>query len=285
MSTTKDAPDLQLDFVEIVAPRLWMSTGYKNDYVGNSKPSAALDVDNPLSGWYDLGTIASVKVPLTKDVFEIKKGLPKTSRKMWEIDREAQITFNTTDLSPYVEALINGQTIYNTVTATPFTVASLMNNTRKSTVLSGNPDFADNDLVVCASPTAASLESSYNLAMVESLTGSLIVMADIGFPISMAHSDKLKKVKVVEFIDKMGADTVRSAMLFWDTYVDSSGNKKIQHVLYYPKLRNFSGVEIDTKDSAEPYDMSITLTAQAVNLTLGDGTTGYNFYKKWILAY
>jgi hypothetical protein len=297
MSTTKDAPNLQMDFVEIVAPRLWMSTTYKNDYVGNAKPSAALDVDNPLPGWYDLGSISAVTVPLTKEVFESKKGQPKTARKIWEIDRTAQIVFSTSDLSPYVEALMTGRTIYNSVTATPFVVASLLTAQHRTYAqidigagIAQNTLLVANDLVVCASPTVASLEKSYNLAMVDSIsavnaTESQMTLSDSGFPLDMVLEDQIRKVKAVEFIDRMGVDVTRSIMLFWDTFVDADGNIKVQHVLYYPKVRNFSGSDTDLKDAAEAYDMSLTLTAQAVNMTFGDGTTGYDFYKKWVLTY
>ena len=115
MTTTKDSPNLQLDFVEIVSPRLWMSTTYKNTYVGNAAPAAALDVTAPLSEWYDCGSIMAAKVPVSKTVRENMRGIPQTSRKQWEVVRTAQITFNTADLTPYVEALINGQTLYNTL--------------------------------------------------------------------------------------------------------------------------------------------------------------------------
>ena len=76
MSTTKDAPDLQLDFVEIVEPRLWISTSYKDTYVA-ADPTAVFDVDNPGSEWFDCGTIRAARLPVTKDVFEHMQGVPK----------------------------------------------------------------------------------------------------------------------------------------------------------------------------------------------------------------
>ena len=70
MATTKDSPTLQLDFVEIARPRLWMSTTYKNTYVGNAAPAAALNVSAPLTGWYDCGSIQGVRIPVAKEMYE-----------------------------------------------------------------------------------------------------------------------------------------------------------------------------------------------------------------------
>jgi len=288
MATTKDSPNLQLDFVEIVSPRLWISTSYKNTYVGNAAPVLALDVSNPLSNWYDCGSIQSARIPVTKEMRELKRGIPKTSRKFWETDRTAQITFNTSDLSPYVEALIMGQTLRNTLSNTASgTVASLMGNPRQEAGLGTGTTFglAEYDVVVCASPTSASLETSFNLAVVESLTGSLLTLEGAGFPIATVDEDRVKKVTRTAFIDRMGTDTIRSAMLFWDDKLDSSGNIKIQHAIYFPKVRNFSGGDLDFKDASEEYETSITLSAQAVEMTFDDGTLGYDFYKKWMLSY
>ena len=100
MTTTKDAPNLSLHFVEIVSPRVWISTSYNNVYIGDARPAEALNVDSPLTGWYDCGTIMAVAIPVAKEMFEYKQGIPKTSRKFWEIDRTAQITFNTANLTP-----------------------------------------------------------------------------------------------------------------------------------------------------------------------------------------
>ena len=285
MTTTKDSPNLQLDFVEIVNPRLWMSPTYRNTYVGNVAPSAALSVVAPLSGWYDCGTIKAAKLPVTKAMRELKRGTPQTSRKFWETDRTAQINFNTSDLTPYVEALIMGQTLRLNVSATPFAVASPMALSRANAVLDGNPNFAAYDVVVCASPTVASPETSFNMAVVESLTASLIALEGSGLPVAMSVADKLYKVKRTAFIDRMGVQTVRSAMLFWDDIVDGSGNIQAQHCLYFPKVRNFSGSDFDFKSETEEYETGVTLVAQATFMTFDDGTTGYDFYKKWVLSY
>jgi len=287
MTTTKDSPNLQLDFVEIVSPRLWMSTTYKNDYIGNAAPATALNVMAPLSGWYDCGTILAAKVPLTKTMRELKKGTPQTSRKFWETDRTAQITFNTSDLSPYVEALIMGQTLRLNLSATITAhVASPMALSKATAILDGNPPaFAQHDVVVCASPKAASLETSFNMAMIESLTASLLTLEGAGFPIAMAPGDVVTKVKRTAFIDRMGVQTVRSVMLFWDTVINSAGNIKAQHCLYYPKVRNFTGGDMDFKTENEEYESSVTLAAQAVYMTFDDGSTGYDFLKKWMLSY
>lgn len=292
MATTKDAPNLQLDFVEIVAPRLWMSTTYKNTYVGNAAPALALNVTSPLTGWYDCGTISAARVPVTKEMRELKRGIPKTSRKFWEIDRTAQITFSTSDLSPYVEALVMGQTIRNTLIGNACVAGSLVGSAARTKVgLDATPSptsLVQYDVVVCASPKVASLESSFNLAVIESNTGtfdSTLVLEGAGFPISIALEDKIKKVTRTAFIDRMGTDTIRSAMLFWDTKLSGTGAVKIQHVLYFPKVRNFTGGDMDFKDAAEEYETAITLAAQAVEMTFDDASTGYDFYKKWMLSY
>ena len=292
MSTTKDSPSLQLDFVESARPRLWMSTSYKNTYVGNAAPAAALDVSSPLTGWYDCGTIQGVRIPVTKEMYELKRGLPKTSRKLWEVDRSAQITFNTSDLSPYVEALIMGQTIRNTLVGNACVAGSLVGSSDRTKVgLDATPDptsLAEYDFVVCASPTAASLETSFNLAVVEANTGtfdSTLELEGAGFPVAIAQEDTIQKVSRTAFIDKMGTDTIRSAMLFWDAKLDGSGNKKIQYAVYFPKVRNFTGGDLDFKDGAAEYETSITLSAQAIEMTFDDATTGYDLYKKWMLAY
>lgn len=288
MGTTKDSPDLALNFVEIASPRVWMSTSYNSDYTTNTKPSAKLDIALPLSGWYDCGSIKAVRIPVTKEIFEYKAGLPQTSRKQWEVGRTAQISFNTAELNPYVEAFMLGQSLYNTLSGDAYAVGSTYGQCRETAKLSGECSFSVNDLVVCGSRMAASLETNLNIAVVESLTGSVIALADSGFPsvtASATNKDVIQKVDAVEFIDYMGVDTVRSMLLFWDTYVDSDGTIQIQHVMYFPKVRNYSGSDMDFKDSVEPYDMGITLSAQAVNMTYGDSSTGYNFYKKWVFQY
>jgi len=288
MTTTKDSPNLHLDFVEIVAPRLWMSTTYKNTYVSNSAPAAALDVTSPLADWYDCGSIKAVKVPVAKTVRDYMRGIPQTSRKQWETTRTAQITFNTSDLTPYVEALINGQTLFSTLIGSAYNVASLREaaaQARTVTRLASTPTLAQYDIVVCASKTAASLNTSFNLAVVESMTGSILTLEGGGFPVGPALEDHIQKVSRVAFKDVMGTTTIRSAMLFWDDVVDSSGNIQVQHCMYFPKLQNFTGQDLDFKSETEEYESSLTLAAQAVNMTFDDGSTGYDFYKKWILAY
>ena len=292
MATTKDSPNLQLDFVEIARPRLWMSTTYKNTYIGNAFPTEALDVSSPLSGWYDCGSIQGVRIPVAKEMYEIKRGIPKTARKIWELDRTAQITFNTSDLSPYVEALIMGQTIHNTLSGEECVAGSLVESSARTKVgLDATPSptaLAQYDVVVCASPTAASLESSFNLAVVEANTGtfdSTLELEGAGFPVAIGQEHIIQKVTRTAFIDKMGADTIRSAMLFWDVKLDGSSNKKIQYAVYFPKVRNFTGGDLDFKDGGEEYETSITLAAQAVEMTFDDGTSGYDLYKKWMLAY
>ncbi len=288
MTTTKDSPNLQLGFVEIVAPRLWMSTTYKNTYVSNSAPAAALNVLAPLTGWYDCGSIRAVKVPVTKTVRELMRGIPQTSRKQWETGRTAQITFNTSDLTPYVEALINGQTIYNTLSGSAYNVASLRESdaeARSVTRLASTPTLAEDDIVVCGSITNTNASTNFNIAVVESMTGSILTLEGGGFPVAPAIEDHVQKITRVAFKDVMGTNLTRSAMLFWDDVVDSSGTIKVQHCMYFPKLQNFTGQDLDFKNEAEEYETSITLAAQAVSMTFDDGNTGYDFYKKWILAY
>ena len=292
MTTTKDAPDLQLDFVEIVNPRLWMSKTYLNTWISSS-PVAKFDVSDPTASWYDLGSIMAARVPVTKEMYELKQGLPKTSRKFWEVDRTAQVTFNTKDLSPYVEALINGQTIYNTL-GTPVGsegshVASLYTDgarRRQYAGLASTPGSLEQyDIVACASPGGSNaLTDSMNIAVVESVSASTLELRDIGFPLDPVAGDLIQKVDKVEFIDSLGSDTFRSALLFWDGYV-VSGTSKIQYAMYFPKIRNFSGSDLDFKDGAEPYDEGVTLSAQAVSMTYDDSSTGYNFYKKFTLQY
>ncbi len=288
MSTTKDAPNLSLHFVEIVSPRVWISTGYNNVYVGDARPAAALDVDSPLTGWYDCGSIMAVAIPVAKEMFEYKQGVPKTSRKFWEVDRSAQITFNTANLTPYVEALISGETIYNTMDNTASGPTASLAAARNSITMASycaSRGFAADQYVVCASPTNASLESSFNTAVIESVSGQVMTLADAGLPVVAAKADLVKKINVVDFIDRMGVDIIRSVILFWDTYVDPSQSIKIQHMIYYPKVRNFTGAEVDMKDSAEPYEKAVTLAAQSVSMTYADGSTGYALYKKFALTY
>ena len=287
MTTTKDSPNLHLDFVEIVAPRLWMSTSYRNTYVGNAAPAAALNVSEPLTGWYDCGSIKAVKVPVAKTVREYMRGIPQTSRKQWEIGRTAMITFNTSDLTPYVEALINGQTLYNTLSVGTANshVASLMGAPRTIVGLASACGLAQYDIVVCASPTNASLNVSFNLAVVESFTASLLTVEGGGFPVTPIQGDVINKATRVAFKAVMGSNIIRSAMLFWDDIVDSSGTVQTQHCMYFPKVQNFSGQDLDFKSETEEYESSLSLSAQAVNMTFDDGNTGYDFYKKWVLAY
>lgn len=286
MTTTKDSPNLQLDFVEIVAPRLWMSTTYRNTYVGNTAPAAALNVTAPLSGWYDCGSIMAAKVPVSKTVREHMRGIPQTSRKQWEVSRTAQITFNTADLTPYVEALINGQTVYNTVSGSLWKTSDNTLASGRTTVrLASTPTLAQYDVVVVASPTNASMVDSFNLGVVESLTGSVAVIEGAGVPVAFVQGDRVQKATRVAFIDRMGANTIRSAMLFWDDIVDSSGNVQTQHAMYFPRVQNFSGQDLDFKSETEEYESSLTLSAIATSMTFDDGTTGYDFYKKWVLAY
>lgn len=285
MTTTKDAPNLQLDYVEIVSPRLWMSTTYKNTYVGNAAPAAALDVMAPLSDWYDLGTIKAAKLPITKTMRELKGGIPQTTRKFWEVDRTAQLSFNTSNLSPYVEALLTGQTLRSTLSGSAYHVASPMALSKSSAAMDGTPVFSEFDVVACASPGVASLETSFNMAVVESLSASLLTLEGGGFPIAMNPGDTVKKVTRTQFIDKMGIQVVRSAMLFWDVVLDADSAIKVQNCIYIPKVRNFSGLDVDFKSETEEYEDGVTLAAQAVYMTNDDGTTGYSFLKKWSLSY
>ncbi len=287
MTTTKDSPNLQLDFVEIVAPRLWMSVAFKNTYVSNNAPAAALNVLAPLEGWFDCGSIQAVKVPVAKTVREHMRGIPQTSRKQWETGRTAQITFNTADCTPYVEALINGQTLFNTMIGSAYNVASLRESdieARRITRLASTPTLSQYDIVVCGSITNQNATTAFNMAVVESMTGSILTLEGAGFPVAPAVEDHIQKVSRTMFKDPMGTNLIRSAMLFWDVIVADT-NIKMQYCMYFPKVQNFTGQDLDFKAETEEYESSLTLSAIAVNMTLDDGKTGFDFYKKWVLAY
>jgi len=296
MSTTKDSPDLQLDYVEIVEPRLFMSSTYQSTYV-SSTPESKFDVHNPPANYFDCGTIAAVRIPMTKDIYDYQRGVPKTSRKQWEIGRTAQITFNTAQLAPHIMALISGEVVYNTLgseTASAEHVGTLYaDGARRRKYIKHRPrklallGLQQYDIVVCGSDTNASNKSSFNLAVVESYDGgvaSRIVLADQGFSMDPVTGDLIQKVRAVESWAALGADVERSAILFWDI-ITSGSSSMTQAAIYFPKVKNYSGAELDLKDGSEPYDMSITLSAQAVSLTYGDGSTGYNFFKKFILNF
>lgn len=290
MALTKDAPNINLQFVEVTNVRVWMTNGLNTDYI-DSSPSGAFDVENPLSGWYDLGNVMAVRLPATKDIFDYSAGTPKTSRKQFEIGRTAQITFNLAELTPYAEAFITGQKIRNQLRTPDASshVASLYTNKRTKVKLASTPvsGFDGGDMVVCGSPTVASLEDNLNITTisVSPIAGNIVEFSDFGFPQEMVVGDVVQKVDAIELIDKLGVVIVRSMIVFYDIVAPNYPDSVIQYALYYPRVNSFAGGELDFKDGAQPYEMSSTMAAQATKMTYSDGDTGVGMYKKFILQY
>lgn len=89
MSYSYDQPELHSDYIFVSSPRIFI-----RDYASSLLYSgqSILDVSSPLSGWSDVGLISNVGIPVTRNIVKLQLGLPKTTRKSFELLREAQVT-------------------------------------------------------------------------------------------------------------------------------------------------------------------------------------------------
>lgn len=89
MSLSYEQPELHSDYIIVSSPRIFIQ-----DYAAGNLYSGQqiLAVSTPLSGWADVGLISNVAIPVTRNIVKLQLGLPKTTRKSFELSREAQVT-------------------------------------------------------------------------------------------------------------------------------------------------------------------------------------------------
>lgn len=158
MSYTFEQPVLHEGYIFISSPRIFC-----RDYASTVLYSgqSILQVSSPLSGWTDLGLISGVAIPVTKNIGELKLGLPKTTRLSWESERTAQVTFTYHEMHATILAHVMGMAQSNVIAMEAIvTQANSTNAVSTLTTINGTNRFVVGDKVTFwdASGDALSVE-------------------------------------------------------------------------------------------------------------------------------
>jgi len=116
MAYTFDQPELYSDFIFVSSPRIFIRPYNSTILYSGQK---ILDVASPLSGWFDVGLISNVSIPVTRNITKLALGLPKTTRKSFEASREAQVTLTFHEMHVQTVANLIGVTQKNVISMAP----------------------------------------------------------------------------------------------------------------------------------------------------------------------
>src|SRR3989304_6222830 len=234
MPFTFEQPNISTSFVTVAAPRvvianqgaapdLTLSTG-DVPYV---LPIASAVITD---GWFDMGAIDSVTMPVTKDFVKYEAGATRTIRKQYERSRSSQITFNYREMMPYVKAFCTGSTIYNT-----------SDTGHTETTISGSPANVNTFVVAAATglevgdtlaiaTNTGGLAASYNICVITAINGTTLTVQ--GLMKVPTANDKVQKLSRTEYNDPIGTITERTILMFFDYEV--AAGKVSQYLAWFP---------------------------------------------------
>lgn len=112
MAYSFEQPELHSDYIIVSTPRLFIRD-YASTVLYNGQ--SILQVSTPLSGWNDVGLISNVAVPVTRNIQKLQLGLPKTTRKSFELSREAQVTITFHEMYAGTIQQLTGSTQTNVI--------------------------------------------------------------------------------------------------------------------------------------------------------------------------
>lgn len=128
MAYSYEQPEKYSDYIFVSSPRIFI-----RDYAAANLYSGQqlLAVSTPLSGWNDAGLISNVAIPVTRNIQKLQLGLPKTTRKSFELSREAQVTLTFHEMHVNTLKELTGTTQKNVISGAP--VVSQTNTTTAET--------------------------------------------------------------------------------------------------------------------------------------------------------
>jgi len=111
-----EQPTLHEDYIFVSSPRIFI-----RDYAASVLYSGQqiLQVSSPLTGWKDVGLISNIAIPVTRNIVKLALGLPKTTRKSFELSREAQVTLTFHEMFADTLSQLMGTTQTNVIGAAP----------------------------------------------------------------------------------------------------------------------------------------------------------------------
>ena len=120
-----EQPTLHEDYIFVSSPRIFI-----RDYSSSLLYSGQqiLQVSAPPTGWKDVGLISNIAIPVTRNIVKLALGLPKTTRKSFELSREAQVTLTFHEIFADTLSNLMGTTQKNVIGAAPITVQTNVTN-------------------------------------------------------------------------------------------------------------------------------------------------------------
>jgi len=116
MAYSYEQPEKYSDYIFVSSPRIFI-----RDYAAANLYSGQqlLAVSTPLTGWTDVGLISNVAIPVTRNIQKLQLGLPKTTRKSFELSREAQVTLTFHEMHVNTIQQLTGATQKNVISGAP----------------------------------------------------------------------------------------------------------------------------------------------------------------------
>lgn len=278
MPFTFEQPNISTAFVTVAAPRVFIANqGAVPDVTlstGDVPYVLPIAANVITDGWFDMGAIDTVTMPVTKDFVKYEAGATRTTRKQYERSRNAQITFNYKEMMPYVKAFCTGSSIYNTVATAAAVQLSAATQTTLTTASTAN--FAVGDTIGVA-PTSGALTTTYNLCIVTSLTSTVLTVT--GLQSAPGATDWIRQIARTEYNDPIGTITERTILMFFDYEV--TAGKVSQYLVWFPKVITSSAYAPDFKDTNDYMSSAVTFEAMSTTQTLDDATSKLVLYRAW----
>ena len=281
MPFTFEQPNISTAFVTVAAPRVFIANqGAVPDFTLSSLdlpyilPIAANVITD---GWFDMGAIDSVTMPVTKDFVKYEAGATRTTRKQYERARSSQVTFNYREMMPYVKAFCTGSTIFNSMdTAHTVTTISGTPANVNTLVVAAATGLEVGDSLAIATGTG-NLSSSYNICVITAINGTTLTVQ--GLMKVPASGDSVQKLARTEYNDPIGTITERTILMFFDYEV--AAGKVSQYLVWFPKVITSSAYAPDFKDTNDYMSAAVTFEAMSTTQTLDDATSKLVLYRAW----
>lgn len=289
MAFTFEQPNISTAHVTVAAPRVFV-----NNYSASQTPATILFLDDATAGkkppyliddatnfanmvtagWFDLGAIDAVTMPVTKDFVKYEAGATRTIRKQYEKSRSAQLTFSYREMMPYVKAYCTGSTIYNKTTGSATTTTGTP--TRTTVAVTSATGLAVGDTIGIAL-TSGAIPTSYNLGVITNI--ATLTLTVVGLQSAPAAGDSVQKVIRTEYNDPIGTITERTVLMFFD--YETSAGKINQYAVWFPKVITASAYAPDFKDANDYMTASVTFDAMSTTQTLDDASSKLVLYRAW----
>jgi hypothetical protein len=275
MAKSYEQPNISTDYISVASPRVFLA-----NY--GATPDLAADIPYVLDiaaavvtdGWYDMGPIESVQMPVTKDFVKYEAGATRTTRKMFEKGRTAQVTFNYREMMPYIKAFCSGATVFNTVAGSATTTTG--SPTRTTVDVTSAAGLSVGDTIGIAA-TSGGITTSYNMCVITAINSNTLTVT--GLMAAPGSSDAVQQVTRTEYKDPLGTITERSILMFFDYEVTSGQDN--QYLVWFPKVVTNAAYAPDFKDNNDYMAGAVTFEALTTTQTLDDSTSKTVLYRAW----